>query len=488
MSLNGNILKITTSRVASWAIGLAVTPIIARVFTPEDFGVWQISMSIIGVLGILACFRYDLSIPLGRDDKEASASLALSAIISLIFSLIVLATVPFVKSQMAIWFKSPDLEVLLWLIPIGILVKSLQEALRYLAAYKMRFGIMAYAGFASSAIGVLMPIGWYFIYGRSPAGLLAAILTGYTAGILILVIPLFGILIAGLKDDGLGSIIDVAKYHKRFPIYSIWAGLINTFSRYMPAFFLGLYFPTEVVGYYSLGNRIVTMPSSLLGRSISQVLYPAIGKQYQKTGDISKIVRTMVRRLAQTGIFPTVVIGFYGATLFRLLLGYNWVEAGIYAQILSVVVLSQFITSPMTGIFAVRSYQDKGLIYNIALAVSRFMALLLTSRMNNPRITLMAYAVASFTVYALTLAWLLRLSNVSVWWGLSIILKYIFGSAGLLLPTLFLISRGYSTFVVLASLVLETMLYLSILYKTDTSLQLGVNTVFRRVKVFSAKL
>lgn len=488
MSLGRNILKIFTNRVASSSILFVTMPIVARMFTPDDFGVRQIFISILGLLGVAACFRYELSIPLAKNDTEASASFALSAMISLILSLLMLAIIPFVKSQVASWFKSPDLELFLWLIPIGILMESLRRSLQYWAAYSMRFGIMAWSGFVSAAIAGLTPIAWYFIYGRSPAGLLAAIFSGGTIAILIFLITFFRVLIAGLKDCSFRSIIDIAKYYKKFPIYSTWGSFLNTLSRNMPTFILGLYFPLKIVGYYSLANRIITFPSSLLGTSIGQVFYPTAGKEYNKTGDISGLVRNTVRRLAQIGIFPMVAIGFYGAPLFGFVFGQNWVEAGIYAQILSIFLLSQFITSPITVIFAVKAYQDKELIYNIVLSSGRFLALFLASQMNNPRITLGAYAIISFTVYALTLAWLLRLSNISVKWGLKIMLKYIFGSAMLLLPTLFFVYRGHSIFTILASLVLETMLYVSILCKMDTSLQVQINAVFRSVKGFSAKL
>ena len=180
MSLGRNVLKLTTSRAASQAIGLVLAPIIARIFTPDDFGVLQIFTSILSVLAVVACLRYELSIPLGKNDREAGASFALSLIISLIFSLIVLAIVPLIKSQVATLFTSPYLEMFLWLLPIAIWIRSLQGALQYWSSYRMRFDIAAWAEFARALVSGLTPIGWYLVYGRSPAGLLAAIFTGST--------------------------------------------------------------------------------------------------------------------------------------------------------------------------------------------------------------------------------------------------------------------------------------------------------------------
>ncbi len=482
MSLGGNVLKLTASRVASSVVLFATMPIVTRMFMPADFGVQQVFIAIMGVLGIIACFRYELSIPMGRDDKEASASFALSAMISLIFALALLAIVPFVKTKLAVWFKSPDLERFLWLLPVAILMESLRRSLRYWAAYRMRFGIMAWEGLAKASVAGLTPIVWYSVWGRSPAGLLVSIFTGGAVAILVLSIPLFRVLARCINDSSFRSIAGVAKYYKRFPIYDTWSGLINALSAQMPTFLLGLLFPTKIVGYYSIGNRVITLPASVLGDSIKQVFFPTASKEQHKTGDISGIVRNIVTRLVQIGVFPMLAIGFSGVKLFGFIFGQEWVEAGVYAQILSIAFLSQFVTSPITAVFSIRGYQGKRLIYSTVLASSRFMALILAGQMNNPRVVLGAYAIASSTVYLLTFAWLLRLSDVPVLWGAKIMLRHIFVSAALLLPTLLFVYRGYNIWIILASLLSAAVFYLLILYKVDVTLRSGVDALFQKAR------
>ena len=481
MSLGQNVLKLATGRAAAAAVLFVTTPIIARMFLPEDFGIQEVFMAIMGVLGVAACLRYELSIPLGKSDKEASASFALSAVLCVIFALIVLVIVYFTKNYVAARFRSPALATYLWLLPIAIVMDGLRQALIYWMGYKERFGAIAWSGLAKAVIAGLTPIIWYFTYGRSAAALLAAIFTGGVAAVLILLVPSFPSLVVSIRDGGFRAVIRIARQHRKFPVYHVWSGLVNALSARMPTFFLGM-ISTKIVGYYALGNRVITLPTSLLGASIHQVLYPTAGKEYNRTGDISEIIRSIVKRLAQIGVFPMVAIGFCGASLFGFLFGKEWVEAGIYAQILSIFVLFQFITSPVTAVFSIKSYQEKGLIYNTSLATSRFIVLLLTGRMNNPRFTLGAYAIASFVVYLLAYAWLLRLSNVSVLWGLGLIVRYIFGSIALLLPTLFLIHSGYGIEAILVSLILATILYFLILCKVDRTIQTAVSSAFHRVK------
>jgi hypothetical protein len=73
-------------------------------------------MSIAGVITVIACLRYELSIPLGKNEKEASASFTLSLFFTLIFTVVVLAVVPVLKGKIAQWFKAPELKMFLWLL------------------------------------------------------------------------------------------------------------------------------------------------------------------------------------------------------------------------------------------------------------------------------------------------------------------------------------------------------------------------------------
>jgi len=84
MSLGRNILKILSSKVAVQLITFATFPILARIFTPEVFGIRQVFSSIFAILAVICCLRYELSIPLGRDKKEAASSFLLSVFLTVL--------------------------------------------------------------------------------------------------------------------------------------------------------------------------------------------------------------------------------------------------------------------------------------------------------------------------------------------------------------------------------------------------------------------
>ena len=470
MSIGRNVLKLLSSKVATQILSFATAPIIARLYSPDDFGIRQLFMSISTVIVVITCLRYELSIPLGKDKKEASASFTLSLFFTLIFTLVVLAVVPFLKEKISQWFKSPELEVFLWLLPISVFIGGLGSSLSYWAAREGRFGAMAWSGFGSASGGNLITIVWAVIIGASVTGLFAGYFASVAVGILLLLVFLIRKLISDIKNSHFNfeTIWTVAKRHKKFPIFSTWSGLLNTVSVQLPPIILGLYFSTTVVGYYSLGYRLVSLPMSMLGSSISQVFFPTAAKEYNETGTLSKIVSNMFRRLVQIGVFPIVALGFLGATLFGFLFGQKWIEAGVYTQILAVWFFFMFISSPLGTIFFVLNRQGTRLLLNILIILGRTASLVIGATIFSPRGTLGIFvAFSAFAVIGFVIL-ILRLSNVSALWATKTTLKYIVLSCILLLPVKFISWIAGDLSVILAT-IFVTMLYISVLLKVEPS-------------------
>ena len=55
-----NVLKLVTGSVFAQGIGLLASPIVARLFGPEAFGLAAIFSAIGSIIGVVVCLRYDL--------------------------------------------------------------------------------------------------------------------------------------------------------------------------------------------------------------------------------------------------------------------------------------------------------------------------------------------------------------------------------------------------------------------------------------------
>ena len=247
-SFGSNVAKLLSSKILTQSVSIITAPIIARLFLPEHFGIRQIFMSITSVVVAISGLRYELTIPLGKDDKEAISSFTLSSLLTTFFSLLALALIPFLKARIAEWFKTPELEYFLWLFPVAVFTGGVGASLKYYASRRGKFGVIAWTDFISTASGIFTTILWGLVFGASATGLFV----GYFCGTILGVILIFGGLSREFLLDFKNSEVNFtaiwtsAKTYKKFPMFDTWSALLNSISVQLPTFILGLYFSPKI--------------------------------------------------------------------------------------------------------------------------------------------------------------------------------------------------------------------------------------------------
>src|SRR5690554_1776955 len=70
-------------------IGIALIPVLTRIYTPDDFGVLAVYTALVAILAPLVTLRYVLALPLPRHDGMALNLLALSTLLMLALTTVV---------------------------------------------------------------------------------------------------------------------------------------------------------------------------------------------------------------------------------------------------------------------------------------------------------------------------------------------------------------------------------------------------------------
>ena len=66
-------LLLLLGSAAAQAIPLLLGPLLTRLYSPEEFGRFQLFASVATNLAVLGCGRYEFALPLARDEAEAQA-------------------------------------------------------------------------------------------------------------------------------------------------------------------------------------------------------------------------------------------------------------------------------------------------------------------------------------------------------------------------------------------------------------------------------
>ena len=109
-----NVLTLMTGTALAQALAVLASPVLTRLYRPEDFGILALFMSIVGILSVVACWRYETAIVLTEKDEDATNLLALSIMITIAMSLLTLIVVAIFRHSIAILLGAPEITFWLW--------------------------------------------------------------------------------------------------------------------------------------------------------------------------------------------------------------------------------------------------------------------------------------------------------------------------------------------------------------------------------------
>jgi len=398
-SFERDVLKLVSGTTFAQVLLIIAAPILTRLYTPEAFGVLTIFTSITTILGVMACFRYELAITLPKTDEEAANVLGASLVFAVLMSLLAFFIIQWNYALIINLLRAPLLAPWLWLVPPTTFLAGIFLSFNYWTTRTRHFGRLSVSRILQSVSTVTSQI-ILGVVGLAPGGaLIISSIGGQALAVFSLGVQIF-------RDDTetfrrsirLHKIFAAVKRYRKFPLYDTWSALLNSVSWQLPSFLLSMFFSSAVVGYYALGFRILQLPMSLIGSAIAQVFYPQAAEAYTQ-GHLSTIVEKTFHRLVLVGLFPMLTLALVGSDLYIFFFGTEWKEAGVYTQILSIWAFVWFISSPLSTLFSVLEKQEHMLRWNIANFLTRFLSLWIGGVIQEPRVSIFLFAATGVLVY-----------------------------------------------------------------------------------------
>jgi len=357
------VLTLVSGTLISRLIALFAIPVLARLYTPAEFGVMALFTTVGSLVACVACGRYEMAIILPEKDRDALHLVVASLVISAVVSVLSLFAFMWSGDWISTVLGSPELSGWLWLAPVMIFASSAYIALRAWAARAGDFDTISRSMIANTLVSVLVQLFLVTPKRLMEGGLIVGRVIGAVVQILVLIAAgwqqmreLYG---AGLSVSRMKSLL---YRYRDFPLFDAGANLLNETSREMPVLVLGVFFNPVIVGFYSVGRRMLGMPVQLFSNAIAQVFFPKAAEAYA-ADKLAPLARDVFERLAIAAVTPMlmgIVIMQEGVDVF---LGATWSEAAIYVQWLALSVMVIFITAPFAQLFNVLEQQRARLVY-----------------------------------------------------------------------------------------------------------------------------
>ena len=119
---NQNVAILLVGTVMSQAIPIAISPILTRIYSPSDFGLFALYFSISMILSVFVTGRYEMAIMLPKDEVDAVDITKLSISITVIVSALLFVVIYIFKARIAEALKNKEIENWLLLLPVTVLV------------------------------------------------------------------------------------------------------------------------------------------------------------------------------------------------------------------------------------------------------------------------------------------------------------------------------------------------------------------------------
>jgi O-antigen/teichoic acid export membrane protein len=395
-----NIVTLFTGTVLAQSIPILITPILTRIYSPEDFGLFSLVFSIASLLSVVATGQYELAILMPKNSVLAANIVKLVFLICIIFCVLCLFFFLLFKDETLRFFKMGKLNNWIFIIPVLIFTNVAQVTLGSWCNRKKGYKLISKNKILETSVTGSFNIGLGLL------GHFFGLIIGRVLGQIFSVISYF----RNLRQDNLNikkfepkKISFVAKRYIKFPKFLIAAHLFNTGASEVPTILVNTFFGSTVLGFFGFCRRIATAPLAVITATMGNVFREAAAKNYAETGNCIIIFKKTLRILFLISFLPFFIFYFSAPVLFAFIFGEEWREAGVYAQYLTPMFFIQFLYSPLSVITIIAEKQEVELLWQFALFTSNIISIVVGAIYFDIKTTLFFFSTSYSILYLIGL-------------------------------------------------------------------------------------
>lgn len=408
-----NVIGTSGLTICAQAISILTTPILSRIYTPADYGVIAVFLSVIAIMEACASLSYVSGIALDKELEDAKATTLLCIYLTIIIGVLSAFVVYFIS------YNNPSEELLkyfVFILPIMIIFPDISAAYQgWLKRCKKYYtiGILNIVN-----VGLLFLFNLIFgINGFGAKGLLFAKAISAICITVITYIVTTSITNYRQFRVKLTDIIRQAQKHRRFPLFQMPLVIMNSFSGQLPTVIMASFYNDNDLGLYSKATSISSIPSQVIGKSVAAVYYQECALVNER--ELKEISLFTYKRLLLISAVFVFFLAAFGRVIFCFVLGSAWEMAGTHASIIAPMVASIFITQPLSNLLFVKNKQVMGIPIGIIMIIIRAIALFGSIYFKLSFETMLfAYSVSSTIMYLFINAYYLRIVRIGAKYSL----------------------------------------------------------------------
>jgi len=386
-----NMLVIMTGSAIAQVISFALTPIISRLFSPAEFGVFGSFDAILGIISAAATLEYSQAIMLPKEKENAINLLAFAFVctfsmgsLCLLFCIFAPITVNSILKTDGVWPLA--------LLVLATLVTGANQSCQAWAVRAKAFKRTSASQVIRSLSSNGLKIGFGYLKGGAPGLILSNVIANILASINLVRVLLPDL--AELRGHIRWSLMKrLAREFRDFPMYSATQGVINALSSGLPVLLLTRFYGIAVAGAYAFGVSVLLVPMGFLLTALRQVLFQKACESQHRGASLASLYIKTTAGLFAMALLPSLVLFLWAPQIFTWVFGSQWQVAGDLARSLIIWLAVVFCNLPAVLFARIIRIQRFVFFYDLVLLAARASTLLLGGIYLNVYQTVMLFAL-----------------------------------------------------------------------------------------------
>lgn len=357
-ALNG-IKWTTVSSATTIAVQMTQVAILARLLSPEDFGIIGIaSLSLTFTSLFLDMGLSNLVIQKQSISKEDTDSIFWFNIFSsLFFFLIIELSAPFI----AHFYGKPELAYVLQLLTLSLLISPVEYIFHAFLRKHFLFNRIAVRNILAQIAGAIAGISSAF-YGL---GVYSLVIQHLTTSVISAVC----IILAG-KHIYRPSFNFRARALRGFLPFGFFVtadGILNFFNRNIDALLIGKIAGLPLLGIYNNAKNIALKPYAVINPIITEVNFPLMARYSNDLTSLKNIYLKITGYLSAVNFPVYFFIALFSEEVITILLGKKWLPASVVLQLLSFAFMIRSVYNPMGSLFLALGKPKLSFFWNLSV-------------------------------------------------------------------------------------------------------------------------
>lgn len=360
----GDVAVLALGSVIAQVLNLAAIPILARLYSPADFGQFSVLLAVLGIAATAITWRYEIAILLPKMGAMSDALQQLSLLLAVAMGVVLFTVAWFIPDKVKHWL---GVDVLGYWFEAAVLL-SIAGAVNATAANSLskqgKYLRLACLRVIQSTVMVLMSLS------LGVMGIASGLLWAQAISMILIGVALLcgAVQLRSLKFRR----VTVAAYRYRdTPKYLLPAALLDVATLQMPVVLIAAWFGGELAGQFGMAWRLMALPTSFVGMAVGQVFFQRFSAGWPCVDSSRRLLFNTWKILFAVGIVPTGLVMSFGPEIFSWVLGGEWRKAGEVAAVIAPMIFGMFVSSPTSMAFLVMGLQRYSLRFGMAFILYR---------------------------------------------------------------------------------------------------------------------